>query len=77
MASKKSKTRAHRRNRRLAKASKWRRQPKGSHVGHGTHLADHIHLPLKAPKKTREKKPKLVLEVGPEPASPFSRLSID
>jgi hypothetical protein len=39
MSSSKAKTRQKRRDRRKAKASDWRRQPKqmgGSHVGHGT-----------------------------------------
>jgi hypothetical protein len=38
MASRRARTRQHRRDRRLAKASNWARAPKprGDHVGHGT-----------------------------------------
>jgi len=38
MASRKSRTKQHRRDRRKAKQSGWRREPKqmGGHIGHGT-----------------------------------------
>ena len=71
MASRSSRKRQRRRDRRKAKASGWARKPKGQKVGHGTSIAD-VLVPKKTKHKVREIKPDTVVrESGPEPESEF------
>ena len=74
MASKKSRTRHHRRNRRLAKASGWKRKPKGNKVGHGTSLTDHIALRSSVIKTAKTHAMRPVATFGPGPSPQFREL---
>lgn len=75
MASRRSRKRQARRDRRKAKLSGWKRQPKGRKVGHGTSLGDTVEGgPVKVTKRGKKKDRRIVRVVGPEVESPFAAL---
>lgn len=76
MGSRRNRKRQIRRDRRKAKASGWKRAPKGKQVGHGTNLGDTLG-PMPAAKVTKRNKKKdrrVVYVAGPRVESPLARL---